>query len=524
MRPVIVVGSGAAGLAAAVSASGAGAEVIVLEGDDSLGGTTALSGGVVWAPANHLQSNTVASGDAAAATRYVLSLADGDVVPELVHAFAANARRVMQALEERTSLEWELLDHWPDYRADVDGASGGGRSLWPRPLSLPAVFDELIRRGPEASGPGTGERTVIPITDGPITDGPITDGVVLRGPVRGRALIGALLLGVRERSEIRIGARVTRLVLDDGMVGGVEVGGQRLQGRVVLASGGFQFSGELVRRFLGAAPVVAMGSPRSAGDGLVMAQAAGAELGNMAEGWWMPALGVPGEQLDGRPYFRPLHAERAQPGAVMVDRLGRRFVDEAQNYGDVGRCMGRFASGPRQFPAAPCWLIVDGANRARYPLGPLSPGEQAPSWLAQSETVAGLAQEIAVAPETLEETVERFNRFAAKDEDPDFGRGDHPYDRWIGDGGAPHPTLAPLVEPPFFAVQVHLGCMGTRGGPRTDPAGRVLALDGSVVPGLYAAGNAAASPFGTATAAGGATLGPALTFGFLAGEAAATDP
>jgi len=167
--------------------------------------------------------------------------------------------------------------------------------------------------------------------------------------------------------------------------------------------------------------------------------------------------------------------------------------------------------------------VVDGSCRRRYPIGPLGPDDPDPPWLPRAEDVGALARVIDVPAETLVATVATFNDSAQLGRDPDFGRGSLPYDLWIGDRRATHPTLAPLREAPFYALQVHLGCMGTKGGPRTDDSGRVLSLDGSVVGALYAAGNVAANPFGTATPAGGATLGPALVFGFRAGEAAASD-
>jgi succinate dehydrogenase/fumarate reductase flavoprotein subunit len=298
-------------------------------------------------------------------------------------------------------------------------------------------------------------------------------------------------------------------------------GGERLDGRVVLASGGFQHDAVLRSTFLPSTSISPLGTPGCAGDGLRMVMALGTALGNMTEGWWMPALGVPGEELDGVPYYRPLHSERAQPGAILVDRLGLRFVDEAQNYCEVGRAMQRFDARTYLFPASPCWLVFDAGYRARYPLGPLMPNDPDPTWLHRADDLDALGDQLALPPSALRDTVARFNRGAARCEDPDFGRGTPHYDRWIGDPNATHPTLACLLDPPFYAVKVRLGCLGTKGGPRTDDRGRVLRLDGRPVPDLFAAGNAAASPFGIATAAGGGTIGPALVFGTRAGEAAA---
>lgn len=500
---MVVVGSGAAGLSAALGAAAGGGDVIVLEGHDTVGGTTALSGGVVWIPANDAMKAVGIEDSASAAGRYLDGLATGDVDSGLMATFTADAARVAREIETRTPLEWEVLEKWPDYRGDIPGALAGGRSLWPRPLTLPSDIEGRIHRAPDQPGPAR---------PGSADD----DGVVFRGPVRGRALVGALLAGVDDAGiEVRTGARVTGVVLDADAVVGVRVGDAVVDGRVVLASGGFQHDAGLTATHLHRVPVVAMGTPGCAGDGLRIAHSVGAVLGNMDEGWWMPAMHVPGEELDGVTYYRPLHSERAYPGAIMVDSTGHRFVDEAQNYGDVGGAMAR--------AHIPYWLVFDATCRRRYPVGPLGPDDPDPSWLRRADDLITLAGAIGVPAETLGATVDCFNAGADRGEDPQFGRGSFPYDLWIGDSRAPHPTLAPLRQAPFYALQVHLGCMGTKGGPRTDDRGRVLAVDGSRVAGLYAAGNVAASPFGAATPAGGGTLGPALVFGFRAGEAAACD-
>ncbi len=513
---VVVVGSGAAGLAAALAAADRGASVLVVERSPWVGGTTAISGGVVWAPGHRLGDPAGPPDPPGATLGYLAGLAQGDTDIGLLRAFVEDAGRVVAELQERTTLRWEVLEGWPDYHTELPGSRAGGRSIWPRPLKVGPALAARIHPVP----PGT-DLDVPHLHRG---RPPANDGVVFRGPVRGRALVAGLLQAVLGAGvEVRTRSRATRLLLERGAVVGVEVDGEPIRARVVLASGGFQHDLLLARAFLPAAPMAPMGTPGCTGDAVRMAQAVGAALGTMQEGWWMPAILVPGERLDGADYFRPLHSERAQPGTIMVDRTGRRFVNEAQNYGDVGRSMTRFAAGPVPFPSAPSWLVFDRRARTRYPFGPIHPEGPDPDWLARATTVAGLARLISVNSFALETTIRRFNRGAAAGRDPAFGRGSLPYDRWIGDPKASHPTLAPLEEPPFYALPVHLGCLGTKGGPRTDARGRVLSVSGSPIAGLYAAGNAAASPFGTATPAGGATLGPALVFGTRAGQAAARD-
>ncbi|HSS11808.1 MAG TPA: FAD-binding protein, partial [Acidimicrobiales bacterium] len=412
------------------------------------------------------------------------------------------ASRVMVELTERTPIRWQVLPDWPDYHCELPHGLPGGRSIWPESLRVPEVVARQVRRPLEH-------------TYG-IADTPADAGVVLRGLVRGHVLVAGLLMALVELGvEVRTDARVTDLFTDRAGVAGVMVGEERLAGTVVLATGGFQWDRRLASTFLPAPGIAPLGTPGCRGDGLRWSMAAGAELGNMAEGWWMPSFHVPGEEVDGQPLWRSLHAERAQPGALLVDGNGRRYVNEAQNYGDVGRAMFRFDAAHHAWPAMRSWLVFDSIYRAAFPVGPLRPGDDDPAWLISAPTVEALAKETGVPASELVATMARWNAGAARGEDHEFGRGTRLYDRWIG-GDA----LGCIDNAPFYAIEVHAGCLGTKGGPRTDEQGRVLRPDGSVIEGLFAAGNVAASPFGTATAAGGATLGPALVFGWRAGEGA----
>lgn len=490
MTSVIVVGSGAAGLAAALSARESGADVTVLEATPTIGGTTALSSGVAWLPNNHL-----ATGDSPELARMYLRSLNANTA--LCDRFVDEAPRVAHWLETRTPLRWQAVPV-PDCHHELPGWHEAGRSLEPQPL-LPAAVAPLVR----AALPWRPPATLTELLTGQ------TPPSRTRTLTSGRALVTALLTAAVDAGvDIRTHTRVTRFLGN-----GVEVDGTALDGRVVLATGGFERDEALVRQFLGGPVPGRAGAPGARGDGLRMAIAAGATLRTTSEAWWCPTLRIPGDTVDGEPVYRML-PERARPGAMLVDRDGLRFTNEAQSYHEVGRAL-RLAE--------PAWLIVDAAFRRRYPIGPVRPGDPDADWLRLGDSVAELARLIDVPGDALAKTIKRFNEAAVTGRDPDFNRGEAPYDRVMGDPRTVHPTLGLLWEPPFYAVPVHLGVGGTSGGPRTDPDGRVLSDGGTAVPGLYAAGNVAASPFGRTYPGTGATIGPALVFGVQAGRAAAGD-
>ncbi len=513
---VVVIGSGAAGLAAALSAREQGAEVTLLERSAVVGGTTALSGGVAWLPANHRAAELGIADSAAEARDYMRSLAIGDVNQGLVNTFVDDAARVGRHLEQ-TGLRWHALPY-PDYHAERSGGKLGGRPLEPGPVVPDPAIAPLLREAPNVLGPVT----YAELADGRVNRAEVEErrarGVVTLGRALVAALLGAL---VRAGGEVRTRARARRLIVSRGEVVGVGTNHGEVPGRVILAGGGFERDPALVRAFLRGPMTAPAGVAECDGDCLRMAMSVGVALGNMSEAWWCPALGVPGEEVDGAPLFRLVLTERARPGSLMVNGRARRFVDEAANYNDVGRSLHDFDAAGFAFPRQPAWLVFDAEYRARYSIGPLERGGADPGWLARGDDIGGLAEAIGAPPAALAATVARFNSLAASGADDDFGRGAYAYDRFIGDGRAPNPTLRPLGDGPYYGVRVLPGCLGTKGGPRTDDRGRVLAADGGgPVPGLYAAGNAAASPFGLAYPGAGGTIGPALVFGHRAGEVA----
>ncbi|MBV9325952.1 MAG: FAD-binding protein, partial [Chloroflexi bacterium] len=319
------------------------------------------------------------------------------------------------------------------------------------------------------------------------------------------------------------GRRVDHLLCKDGAVIGVQADGEQFLGQVIIATGGFERDPALVRAFL-RGPMTAPGSPSTnRGEGLRMGMAVGAALGNMSEAWWSPAMEVVDRRVDGAPfYWLLLGAIRATPGGIIVDQFGRRFADEATNYNDFGRSMHEFDPAGYRFPRSPSWYVFDAERRSAGPIGPLDPDAADPDWLIRSPTLEGLATRLDMPPAALRATVERYNSHSVRGVDEDFGRGSYAWDRYSAGFMPIRDQLRPLTESPFYAVQVQVGCLGTKGGLKIDQDARVLKADGSgPIEGLFAAGNAAANPFGMAYPSGGATVGPALVFGWLAGESAA---
>ena len=345
----------------------------------------------------------------------------------------------------------------------------------------------------------------------------------------GSALVAGLLEGCLARGiEPILSTRAAELIVRDGAVAGLvaERDGRRIDigaRAVVLASGGYEWNSELCSRFLPGPLTHPTSPPGNEGDGLLMAMEAGADLANMNEAWWYPAGAVPGEEYDGRPLARFIAVERTAPHSIMVDRFGHRFVNEAANYNDMQKAFFAFDANDAAPRHLPCWVVFDEQYRSRYPVINVRPGAPDPPWLSAHDTLDGLAAAVGIDATGLREAVQRWNGFVAAGRDRDFGRGDSYYDRFHGDPTAAHPNLGSIERPPYYALPVHLGAVGTSGGPRIDDQGRVQHVRDRSVPGLYGAGNAIASPAGPAYFGGGATIGMALVWGHVAGATAGTD-
>lgn len=523
---VVVLGSGGAGLTAALTAAVSGASVAVYEKAPTVGGTTAVSGGIVWIPAH----DRAADGPlpVADAMAYLRAQSLGYMDADLVETFVRTGPAMLDFVEANSELRFAVAEGFPDYKPELPGGRpGGGRSLSAGPVDLARLGDWATRITSfpaDFSNVGIDAETRARIHA--TYDDPEADLCVA-----GTALIAGLLRGLLERHVSPVtGARAVELLGAATGITGVRIslGGTdiRVHARsgVVLATGGFEWDAKLVEAYLRGPMHGPVSPPNNTGDGLRMAMAHGADLANMGEAWWVPVVQIPGDTIDGHPRSRSVRLERTRPRSIIVNRAGKRFVNEAGEYNSM--------AGPFQYldPKAgyandPAWIVFDSGHLQRYGFLGVEPGEPVPDWFCESASLSDLATKTGIDQQGLAATLASWNDNVARNTDPDFGRGASAYDGYWGDPSATTvagQTLGPVDTAPFYAVPVKVGAMGTKGGPRTDRDGRVLHVSGAPIPGLFAAGNAMAGVTGKAYGGAGGTLGPAMVFGYRSGYTAAT--
>lgn len=521
MPDLVVVGSGAAGLMAALSAAVAGAKVLVLERSPLIGGTSAISGGQIWSPLNALMERAGAADDRGEALDYLSRVTLGAVGEERLSRYLEASPALLECLEAWTELRFFQIER-PDYHPDFLGARDG-RAFEPLPYETSRLGEwrSRIRTSPLRG----------PVTSRELRAGLNPDLLAKRRArdvrAQGAGLVAGLVRacldrGVAFESDIRI----TDLMLDGGAVRGCRTSeghAIRSHSGVMLASGGFEWNDALKDAFLAPADRAPTSPPWNEGDGLLMGLRLGAGVAHMTEAWWTAAVQVPGEQWDGRPMTRNIVRELALPGSILVNDAGQRFVNEASSYHDLGKAFQHFDPGGYRHPNQTAWLVFDARFKGRYHIVNVAAAAPAPDWFRQADTLADLAGKVGMSPSGLESTVQRFNSAALDGKDPEFRRGADRHGLTYGDPEhEPNPCLAPLTEPPFFAIPILHGNNGTKGGLTTDGQGRVVRFDGSVIAGLYACGNVAASPMGPGYPGTGGSLGPAMTEAVVAGRAAAT--
>jgi len=529
---VVVVGSGGAALTAAILARDQGADVLVVERSDKVGGTTAVSGGVIWIPLNHHMAELGVADSREEALAYCRRLTAGRAADDLVETFVDVGHQMVRYLESHDAARFNVWPTPDDY-GELEGGKPRGRSLEPQLFSAKRLgaWADKLRPAPMFTLPLTMTETYVLLTAPEKFSVDVLQQRGADGMIGcGRALIGWLLGACLDRGvDIVLQTRARQLIREREQVVGVraERDGRdvfvRARRGVVLACGGYEWNEALTRRFLPGPITHPLSPPFNEGDGLLMAMELGADLANMDEALWIPAGTVPGETYEGRQLTRFLATEKNGAHAIVVNRYGRRFANEGLPHKGMGYAQRYFDPHPSvyDYPNLAAWAIFDAQYRAKQPVLTVMPGAPDPAWLTRHETLDGLAREVGIDPAGLRQTVDRWNAFAEQGKDEDFRRGESPIEQFGGNIRDGRPLLGTIEQPPFYALPVRAGALGTSGGPRTNAKGQVVSVDGTVIPGLYAAGTVAASPTGRAYYGNGGAIGPAMTWGYICGINAA---
>lgn len=533
----VVIGSGAASIVASLAVKDAGKRPLVLEKTDLLGGSTAMSGGVLWVP-NNVYELRAGVPDTPQQARDYLDACVGDVgaasSPARREAFLTTGPQMIDYLAAR-GMRFVHTEGYSDYHvgekpggmarsrglvaANYDARRLGAWRAKLRPgLPLPIMVHEAAALGLE----GKTFRSFIAfarLATRILRNKLGSDIVGLGAAVQGRLLEIAL----RESIEFRLNAPVTRFVTEHGRVTGVEIRHEGRQIRiaasagVLVNAGGFSHNAAMREKY-GPKPATTqwtLANPGDTGEILQMAIALGADTALMDQSWWVPTSLTP----EG---IKPAHAfDVSKPFSILVDENGERYVNESSSYVHIGNTM---YERHKTVLAIPSWLIMDSRHRDRYRWGGVATGEPPAHWLEKGymrrgQTLADIATQCGIDPVRLAATVQRFNGFAATGKDLDFHRGDGAYNRFAGDPRVkPNPNLGAIEKPPFYAVRIYPGDVGTSGGLVTDEQGRVLRADGSCIEGLYATGNSAASVTGRSYPGPGASISTSMVFGYRAGR------
>jgi 3-oxosteroid 1-dehydrogenase len=553
---VLVIGSGGGGMTAALTADASGLDALVVEKSSRFGGSTALSGGGIWVPGAPAQRRAGYTLDPDSVVGYLRSITEGLVSEARLRQYVDSSPQMLEFLEGLSPwLEFVWKPGYADYYPELPGGSELGSTINVPPIDLRKLGDDEetllqpLALAPKGIWLGPKElRSFYRIRQSWAGKGVLIKLIARMVRARvfgeriaaiGQSLAARLRLAMRERAiPLWLNSPMVELLTDAaGSVTGAVVDRDGTQQRigarrgVILASGGFEHDMAWRKEHQ---PVVdqdwSFGNPASMGDGIRAGERVGAATELLDEAWWFPAIQWP----DGRMQF--MLNERMMPAQFIVNGAGKRFINEAAPYMDFGHAM---IDGQKSgVTHIPCWLITDHRSFNRYvvgghlpipnlPFAPVPTGRKVPAaWLESGVVKAAmgwdeLARKIDVPAYQLRATATRFDELARKGHDDDFNRGDSIYDNYYGDPTLPNPNLYPLGDPPYYAFRIVPGDLGTSGGLLTDEHARVLRQDGSAVPGLYAVGNTSAAVMGRSYAGAGATIGPAMTFGYVAAKHAA---
>ncbi|MFM0729789.1 FAD-dependent oxidoreductase [Paraburkholderia sediminicola] len=546
---VVVVGSGAGGMLAACRAADRGLSVIVLEKSDVYGGTSAVSGGGIWIPCNHHIAEMGATDTPEAARTYIDACTKGATASDRIDAYLDIAPEMLRYVEANTPVRYEALPKYADYFQNLPGSMPGYRALDPLPVDGASLGEEFARLRLPSPGTLIGGRVAVTSKEAHmlLSKAPGYIGLALKQFGRywfdirarsrsrrdrrltlGNALAGGLRRALLDRDiPLWLNAPMTELLEADARVTGVVVerGGENVRvlakRGVILAAGGFERNQAMRERYL-PRPTQAQWSatpPNNTGDAIAVGLELGAQTALMEHVWGAPTVHVDHEEKQ-----RALFVERNLPGCVVVNGLGKRFVNEAAPYSEFVPAM--YRDHANTGACVPAWMVFDAQFRHKYPCGPIMPGAMMPdtripaafrSLLYKADSLDALAAQIGIDAQGLRDTVVKMNRYAATGIDEEFAKGGNAFDTYYGDPGVkPNPCLAPIGTGPFYAVRIDAGDIGTKGGLLTDARARVLRTDGTPIAGLYAIGNTSASMMGASYPGAGSTLGPAMTFGYIA--------
>lgn len=542
---VLVVGSGAGAMVAALTAHDGGASTLLIEKCTDYGGSSARSGGGMWIPNNHLMRADGVEDSTADTLAYLKAVIGEGVEPEdRLEAFVNHAPEMLEYLCNRTRVKVHRCASYPDYHPSKPGWRIGRTVESDVFDARPLGDDLLLLHKPPTEG--VMDRYHITITQVPqmLFKKPGWKTAFLKIVLRywldvpwrfkskrsrdltlGLGLIASLRLSLKDRNiPLWLNTPVRELVQENGRVVGVVATreGKRIRIRakkgVVLSTGGFEGSQALREKYLPnpTDAAWACGNPANIGDAIALGQSVGAKLGLMNYFVGMPVDMVPGLQ-GGRGKI----IERAAPGTIIVNKRGARFMNESLPY--VNAVEAIYANNLPEASTVPAYMIFDGGYREKYSFGPVMPSSVMPDskmpkgYLHKGETLDELARKLGIDAAGLKATAAKVTEYARTGVDLDFHRGDSAYDRYMGDPRVkPNVNLGPVEKPPFYGVEIYPGDLGTTGGLRTDAHARVLNEQGAVIPGLYAIGNCSASAIAGTYPGPGATLGPATTFGYIA--------